>query len=75
VDIKFSKHAQKRAKLYGISESKVTNIFTDMNLPPGEHIIIKDVRGLKYPLKIVVSVEKNIVMVITNNPLKKARNT
>jgi hypothetical protein len=43
-----------------------------MNLPQGEHEIIKDI-GQKYPLKIVVSVEKDTLSVITNYPLKKGR--
>jgi len=38
----------------------------------GEHEIIKDI-GQKYPLKIVVSVDKDTLSVITNYPLKKGR--
>jgi hypothetical protein len=70
--IKFSRHAKRRARLYGISESTVADIVTKMNLPHGEHEIIKDI-GQKYPLKIVVSVKKDTVSVITNYPLKKGR--
>jgi hypothetical protein len=44
-----------------------------MNLHQGEHEIIKDVPGFKYPLKIVVSVEEDLITVITNYPLKKGR--
>ena len=72
MEIKFSRHAKRRAKLYGISESKVKGILTKMNLHQGDHEIIKNV-DLKYPLKIVVSVEKNSISVITNYPLKKGR--
>jgi len=43
-----------------------------MNLHQGNHEIIKDM-GRKYPLKIVISVEKDSVSVITNYPLKKGR--
>ncbi|HLE18016.1 MAG TPA: hypothetical protein VI728_07000 [Syntrophales bacterium] len=71
--IKFSRHAKRRAKLYGIPESIITNILMDMNLQQVEHEIIKDVAGFKYPLKIVVSVEGDIATVITNYPLKKGR--
>jgi hypothetical protein len=73
VDIKFSRHAKRRASLYKIPESTITDILADMNLHQGEHEIIKDVGGFKYPLKIVVSVEKDAITVITNYPLKKGR--
>jgi hypothetical protein len=33
--------------------------------------LIKEIAGFKYPVKIVVSVENNIMTVITNYPLKK----
>jgi len=72
MDIKFSRHAKRRARLYGISESTVTAILAKMNLSQGEHEIIKDI-GQKYPLRIVVSVKKDAVSVITNYPLKKGR--
>lgn len=70
--IKFSRHAKRRAKLYDISETAIIDILTKMNLSEGEHEIIKGT-GQKYPLKIVVSVEKNALFVITNYPLKKGR--
>lgn len=70
--IKFSRHAKRRAKLYEISESIICDILTKMNLHQGEHEIIKNVVGFKYPLKIVVSVEKDLTTtIITNYPLKK----
>jgi hypothetical protein len=72
MDIIFSRHAKRRAKLYGIPESTVTDILANMNLLQGEHEIIKDI-GQKYPLKIVVLVEKDTLSVITNYPLKKGR--
>lgn len=72
MEIKFSHHAKRRAKLYGISESMVIDILRNMNLHQGEHEIVKDM-GLKYPLKIVVSVEEDLITVVTNYPLKKGR--
>jgi hypothetical protein len=71
VRIKFSRHAKRRAKLYKIPESTITNILKDSGLSQGEHEIIKDVKGLEYPLKIVVDVEGDAITVITNYPLKK----
>lgn len=44
-----------------------------MNLRQGDNKIIKDVVGFKFPLKIIASVEKNVITVITNYPLKKGR--
>lgn len=73
MEIKFSRHAKRRAKLYGISESMVIDILRNMNLHQGEHEVIKDVPGFKYPLKIVVSVEEDLITVVTNYPLKKGR--
>ncbi len=69
--VKFSRHARRRAKLYKIPNSVLENILKNLNLENGHHEIIKEVSGFKYPLKIVVAVEKNIITVITNYPLKK----
>ncbi len=71
--IKFSRHAKRRAELYGISEEMVRKILERRELIQGNQVITEDVQGLKYPLKIVVSVEGDRVTVITNYPLKKGR--
>lgn len=71
--IKFSRHAKRRAKLYGISETIITDILMNINLHQGEHEIIKDVPGFKYPLKIVISIEEDLITIVTNYPLKKGR--
>jgi hypothetical protein len=73
MDIKFSRHAKRRAKLYGISETTITDVLRNMNVHQGEHVIIKGVHGCKYPLKIVVSVKEDLITVVTNYPLKKGR--
>ncbi len=73
MEIKFSRHAKRRAKLYDISEKTIMNILVSMNLHQGEHEIIKHVPGFNHPLKIVVSVEENLMTEITNYPLKKGR--
>ena len=69
--VNFSRHAKRRAKLYGISESTVLDIIAKEKLAQGKHDVIKHIAGFKYPLKIVVQVEINCVTVITNYPLKK----
>jgi len=71
VKVNFSRHAKRRAKLYGISESTILDIIIRENLAQGKHDVIKHIAGFKYPLKIVVQVDKNSVTVITNYPLKK----
>ncbi|MCX6338644.1 MAG: DUF4258 domain-containing protein [Candidatus Aureabacteria bacterium] len=71
--IKFSRHAQKRSKLYAISESIIKRLLSNMDLKEGEHEIIREVAGFKYPLKIIVVVEKDSATVITTYPLKKRR--
>ena len=69
--VNFSRHAKRRAKLYEIPESTVLDIIAREKLARGKHEIIKHVAGFKYPLKIVVQVEKNYATIITNYPLKK----
>ena len=71
--INFSRNAKRRAKLYDIPELTIEEILIDLDLHDGEHELIKDILGFKYPIKIVVSVERNIMTVITNYPLKKGR--
>jgi len=73
VIVKFSRHAKRRAKLYEIPESKIKKILADLDLSKGEHELIRDIAGFKYPIKIIVSVENNVITVITNHPLKKGR--
>jgi len=51
----------------------ISGIISDMALKHGEHEIIKNVTGFKYPLKIIVSVEEDLINVVTNYPLKKGR--
>ena len=71
--IQFSRHAKRRAKLYGIPEATVESILRRHELSEGEHEIISDVPGFKYPIKIVVKVENGIMTVITNYPLKRGK--
>jgi len=73
VEIKFSRHAKRRGKLYKISEETVRKILEGKEWIQGNQEIIENVEGFKYPLKVVVSVEDDIITVITNYPLKKGR--
>ncbi|MBF8276926.1 MAG: hypothetical protein HW390_1999 [Candidatus Brocadiaceae bacterium] len=69
--IKFSRHAKRRGKLYKISEDIIIKMLEGKELNHGNQEIIEVVEGFKYPLKVVVDVESDIIMVITNYPLKK----
>lgn len=69
----FSRHARRRLKLYNITESIIFEILKDLNLSDGEHELIRNISGFVYPIKIVVSVEDNDIIVITSYPLKKGR--
>lgn len=71
MEIKFSRHAKRRGKLYKIPEDIIINILEGKELNNGNQEIIEAVEGFKYPLKVVVSVESDIITVITNYPLKK----
>ncbi len=69
--VTFSRHAKRRAKLYGIQESVIGEILSELRFDDGEYELIRDVAGFKYPIKIVVSVRRSILTVITSYPLKK----
>lgn len=71
--IKFSRHAKRRAKLYKIPESTISEVLATMELTQGEHEIIKDLPGFKFPIKIFIVVEKKVITVITSYPLKEGR--
>ena len=71
--IKFSRHARRRAKLYKISEEVILELLSDIDLSEGEHEIMKNATGFRYPIKIVVAVEGSTTTVITTYPLKKGK--
>ena len=71
MEIKFSRHAKRRATLYQIPEATILKVLEGKGLTHGNHEIIEYVEGFKYPLKIVVTVAYDIITVKTNYPLKK----
>jgi hypothetical protein len=72
--IEFSRHAKRRAKLYNISESVILRVLENKDLShQGINEIAENVEGFKYPLKIVVAVEADVITIVTNYPLKKGR--
>jgi len=73
VEIKFSRHAKRRAKLYKIPESTILGILEGKDFTQGKEEIIENVEGFSYPLKIIIAVENDIITIETNYPLKKGR--
>ena len=71
MDINFTRHAKRRAKLYGVSLEMITGIVADKKLRDGRHTIIKKVSGLQFSLKIVLVVKDAAATIITAYPLKK----
>ena len=71
--IEFSRHAKRRAKLYKIKEKIIRDILNELSLTDGEHEIVTDVTGFRYPIKIVAVIKNNVLTVITTYPLKKGK--
>jgi hypothetical protein len=73
--INFSRHANRRARLYAIPEQTVIDILQNEKLEPGKHEIIKDVPDFSLPIKIVIVMEDDVLTVVTVYLLKKGRLT
>ena len=71
--LRFSRHAKRRVQLYGIPKSTIEGILAEAELDEGKHELIQGVPGFRYPLKIVVTVEKDVTTIITAYPLKKGK--
>ena len=71
--IRFSRHARRRAKLYGISEAVVEDLLSTKELSQGKCEIVEKVVGFQYPIKVVAIRDGDIVTIVTNYPLKKGR--
>lgn len=71
MEIKFSRHAKRRARLYRISESAIMELLKGKELTLGINEIIENIEGFKHPIKIVIALEGDTLTVITNYPLKK----
>jgi len=72
--IEFSRHAKRIAKLYNISEFIILRVLENKDLShQGINEIVENAEGFKYPIKIVVAIENDIITIVTNYPLKKGR--
>jgi hypothetical protein len=56
VEIKLSRHAKRRARLYQIPEATILKVLEGKDLAHGDQEIIEYIEGFKYPLKIVATV-------------------
>ncbi len=53
MNIHFSRHARRRARLYKIEENDVKKIIRDENLVQGMNEVVRSIPGLIYTVKIV----------------------
>ena len=59
-------------KLYHISEDIVSELLKNIT-GTGKQIVIKEVSGFKYPLKVVCDIAESLITVITVYPLKRGK--
>ena len=71
--IKFSRHAKRRIKLYHIPESVIVDILREKDFSVGHYEIVQVVTGFMLPLKVVVDVTDDLILVITAYPLKRGK--
>jgi hypothetical protein len=69
--VKFTRHAKRRIKLYGLSEDIVCRILLERDLESGHHEIIRKTDQHRYPIKVIFSRDADILTVISAYPLKK----
>jgi len=76
-DIKFSRHAKRRMKLYGISEEDVLNVLRNGRKEPSEDerkVFLHDINEkFKYPVKIITTQSDKALVIVSAYPLKKRR--
>lgn len=71
--IRFSRHAKRRANLYRISEQLLLDALKGKELTRDKHVIVENIAGFRYPLKIVINVEDDIITVISNYPVRRRK--
>ncbi|MCK4359848.1 MAG: DUF4258 domain-containing protein [Candidatus Cloacimonetes bacterium] len=70
MNIRYSRHAKRRLKLYKITEKIISEILKEVN-KLGRQEITKKVQGFKNPIKVVCDVKENYITIITAYPLKR----
>jgi len=71
--IKYSRHAQRRIKLYDIPKSSIEDIINETNLPYGKQTITSKIKGFVLPIKIVFDIDADGATIITAYPLKRGK--
>jgi len=73
MEIKFSRHAGRRIKLYGIKRNDITRIIKEgSKTKEGNKINYQlKISSIKYPIKIVAELKKDCIFIITAYPLKR----
>lgn len=71
MNLRFSRHARRRMQLYRLGMETVSSGLAGLYLPDGKHEIITQIIGVPLPVKLVVTVEDDILTVVTAYPLKK----
>ena len=74
MEIRFSRHAKRREKLYKIPEQSITDLLKGLILPEGKHQLIRNLADFILPIKIVITIKSNVVTIVACYPLKKAYN-
>ncbi|MBU4013992.1 MAG: DUF4258 domain-containing protein [Proteobacteria bacterium] len=76
-DIKFSRHAKRRMKLYGLSEEDVLNVLKNGSkemAKDGKLFFLHDIKGkFKFPVKVITAQGDKTLIIVSAYPLKKRR--
>lgn len=73
MNIRISRHASRRLKLYKMDVGVIDTIIQQASHDPGRHEIVHEISGFRYPIKIVYTVEGAEVTLITAFPLKRGK--
>ncbi|MFM1919946.1 MAG: hypothetical protein RLZZ303_1580 [Candidatus Hydrogenedentota bacterium] len=73
MQVNFSRHARRRAALYGIDTEKLSSMISGRSLDAGGSEFLLHMEGHAYPIKVVVVLEGDRAIVVTCFPQKKGR--
>ena len=73
MNVKFSRHARRRAKLYKLPISYIEKLLSEGTWNEGRNEWIINLPEVKLPVKIVFDVKEGQIVVITNYPLKRLK--
>ena len=73
MNVKFSRHAKRRAKLYKLSLPYIEKLLSNRIWKEGRNELIVNLPEVELPVEIVFDVETNQILVITNYPWKRLK--